>query len=184
MTATTPRITISIHALRGEGDGFGRTVNHNRAISIHALRGEGDSLCRDTYYQSLKFQSTPSVGRATRLPNIMPMLRLFQSTPSVGRATTLVDIKRYDYKLFQSTPSVGRATPWERAVYQWRTFQSTPSVGRATKRGVPFLYRQQISIHALRGEGDLGRNGLWIYKRPISIHALRGEGDRFERSCL
>ena len=34
---------ISIHALRGEGDGCREAdkVNHNM-ISIHALRGEGD----------------------------------------------------------------------------------------------------------------------------------------------
>ena len=78
-------------------------------------------------------------------------------------------------------------------------FLSTPSARRATRdlRGVADL--QQISIHALREEGDMGRIVLefrdsYFYPRPprggrpaavtavgsmlvISIHALREEGD-------
>ena len=34
---------ISIHALRGEGDGGGHNVRDGHWISIHALRGEGDA---------------------------------------------------------------------------------------------------------------------------------------------
>ena len=34
-------------------------------------------------------------------------------------------------------------------------FQSTPSVGRATSGGTVSLTNAIISIHALRGEGDL-----------------------------
>ena len=37
-----------------------------------------------------------------------------------------------------------------------------------------------ISIHALRGEGDLSSMGLIKADRDISIHALRGEGDGFQ----
>ena len=33
---------ISIHALRGEGDGGRKTPILHKTISIHALRGEGD----------------------------------------------------------------------------------------------------------------------------------------------
>ena len=79
-----------------------------------------------------KFQSTPSVGRATRKTMKNCIFGSFQSTPSVGRATetwTGVPTLRFisihalrgegDYKFFDS---------WER----------------------PDL----ISIHALRGEGD------------------------------
>ena len=56
---------------------------------------------------------------------------------------------------FQSTPSVGRATRFDcKEVLKLLKFQSTPSVGRATL--LPALRRKngQISIHALRGEGD------------------------------
>ena len=34
-------------------------------ISIHALRGEGDEKARQIIHKTNRFQSTPSVGRAT-----------------------------------------------------------------------------------------------------------------------
>ena len=59
------RYVISIHALRGEGDeDLSDTVRRLR-ISIHALRGEGDGLTKTVRQSSARFQSTPSVGRAT-----------------------------------------------------------------------------------------------------------------------
>ena len=39
-------------------------------------------------------------------------------------------------------------------------FQLTPSVGRATVRCKNLILGQQISIHALREEGDDGRTSL------------------------
>ena len=55
--------------------------------------------------------------------------------------------------------------------------QSTPSVGRATELQAYADRLRNISIHALRGEGDHRiRDNLSDAKR-ISIHALRGEGD-------
>ena len=56
-------------------------------------------------------------------------------------------------------------------------FQSTPSVGRATDVRWNTKRLNSISIHALRGEGDLGQLSISSPK-SISIHALRGEGDR------
>ena len=56
---------ISIHALRGEGDEFGRPVSSRKFISIHALRGEGDKIKHGEWTKDDSFQSTPSVGRAT-----------------------------------------------------------------------------------------------------------------------
>ena len=55
-------------------------------------------------------------------------------------------------------------------------FQSTPSVGRATGGNMRGQKMLNISIHALRGEGD---NFADVIKQTvnISIHALRGEGD-------
>ena len=57
-------------------------------------------------------------------------------------------------------------------------FLSTPSARRATAIDVSGQIGRQISIHALREEGDecrehAGRN------QCISIHALREEGDVF-----
>ena len=57
-----------------------------------------------------------------------------------------------------------------------QAFQSTPSVGRATENFAAMRDRGQISIHALRGEGDNCSSGKHD-SQHISIHALRGEGD-------
>ena len=57
--------TISIHALREEGD---KTVdNRHKAleISIHALREEGDDAPRHYPSTTYQFLSTPSARRAT-----------------------------------------------------------------------------------------------------------------------
>ena len=59
---------ISIHALRGEGDKEQRDNYKAQAdISIHALRGEGDFATKKTLSGAIRFQSTPSVGRATKI---------------------------------------------------------------------------------------------------------------------
>ena len=104
-----------------------------------------------------------------------------------------------DYK-FLSTPSARRATgsvPGRGAHYG--KFLSTPSARRATKFKYPKQPDLEISIHALREEGDRGSQTakecqLYFYPRPprggrlavlraelerdvISIHALREEGD-------
>ena len=78
-------------------------------------------------------------------------------------------------------------------------FLSTPSVGRATAAAALSAAWLAISIHALRGEGDVDKQlfanqilrflstpsvGRATLEQPellldfkISIHALRGEGD-------
>ena len=79
--------------------------------------------------------------------------------------------------VFQSTPSVGRATLSETPlIYMTEVFQSTPSVGRATHGFCKLYNKQKISIHALRGEGDIFLSSFCA-NIVISIHALRGEGD-------
>ena len=41
--------------------------------------------------------------------------------------------------------------------------------------------RRYISIHALRGEGDIVREKYDGIRADISIHALRGEGDKLQK---
>ena len=86
------------------------TTNLTREISIHALRGEGDNSAEAHLLERSRFQSTPSVGRATAAIVFDSSIQAFQSTPSVGRATT--------------------------------------------PRQIDMILRR-ISIHALRGEGDI-----------------------------
>ena len=62
--------------------------NKNSNISIHALRGEGDGYQTKKKNYQQEFQSTPSVGRATGTNSKNCYTdKEFQSTPSVGRAT-------------------------------------------------------------------------------------------------
>ena len=55
-------------------------------ISIHALRVEGD-LAQASRSSRVAFQSTPSVWRATDMRSAGVTHAEFQSTPSVWRAT-------------------------------------------------------------------------------------------------
>ena len=56
-------------------------------------------------------------------------------------------------------------------------FLSTPSGWRATISFADRLGKIDISIHALRVEGDAGID-YGVREYPISIHALRVEGDK------
>ena len=61
-------------------------------------------------------------------------------------------------------------------IHQHKKFLSTPSARRATNYLNKSSRPLEISIHALREEGDRSASGLG-HRRPISIHALREEGD-------
>ena len=58
--------SISIHALREEGDGAGETKLELDRISINALREEGDILPSVIISSIFIFLSTPSARRATQ----------------------------------------------------------------------------------------------------------------------
>ena len=60
-----PADTISIHALREEGDARSVLPNSLKTISIHALREEGDNQFFAAEIKEWKFLSTPSARRAT-----------------------------------------------------------------------------------------------------------------------
>ncbi len=118
---------------------------------------EGDFIRqRHSLKMSQDFNPRPPWGGRHSGPQIFSCRAgRFQSTPSVGRAT------------IGSSQSVIAATnfnprpPWggrqsslgcSQAVY---VFQSTPSVGRATFLKMVKDEFDGISIHALRGEGDM-----------------------------
>ena len=170
-------------------------------ISIHALRGEGDFNFRPVPpFGTWKFQSTPSVGRATSLTSVFLIRSIFQSTPSVGRATA--SIKENDIPCFISIHALrgeGDHTPGR--VHSHSTaFQSTPSVGRATLTVCDFSFTQSdfnprppwggrrgnnfpfSSFGAFQSTPSVGRATrkdieYAIETLNISIHALRVEGD-------
>ena len=127
---------------------------------------------------NIKFLSTPSARRATDYCNNRFDDPEFLSTPSARRATWLKHAHCHGFFVFLSTPSARRATPpalwYTRRAYKnfyprpprggrpaqlkkrqtVREFLSTPSARRATGRNNRPAAPSDISIHALREEGD------------------------------
>ena len=167
---------ISIHALREEGD-LVKEAHHDNRSNFYPRPPRGGrpppSLADS---QPDEFLSTPSARRATFCVSSLPVCWSFLSTPSARRATEWAD-KMGIAKQFLSTPSARRATK-RRACRACKTtnfyprpprggrptfsscltacsgFLSTPSARRATKMSNTGLTIEQISIHALREEGD------------------------------
>ena len=126
-------------------------------ISIHALREEGDItvLIPNTY--SKTFLSTPSARRATVGKIKAQGAALFLSTPSARRATYKNNKMPFAIK-FLSTPSARRATLEPMNISEMVIlFLSTPSARRATTQVRGTEIRSEISIHALREEGDYAK---------------------------
>ena len=148
-----PSAKISIHALREEGDVGGDPALGLFGISIHALREEGDEEGPKVFRLKTNFYPRPPRGGRPLTVRLSALPRSFLSTPSARRATSA------------SLPCRSPAR-----------FLSTPSARRATVAVVRVCFALEISIHALREEGDRRRP----HQRPaggISIHALREEGD-------
>ena len=82
-----------------------------------------------------------------------------------------------DHSDFYPRPPRG-GRPIRRRVERWiNQFLSTPSARRATSSGESILPLEEISIHALREEGDKKADKTDLETERISIHALREEGD-------
>ena len=122
-------------------------------ISIHALREEGDIEMQSPYRMDGNFYPRPPRG----------------GRPHVGRGHSRVN-------QFLSTPSARRATIRAGEDFFNHGFLSTPSARRATAAFQQPIGIENISIHALREEGD---HVSFRHSRvvKISIHALREEGD-------
>ena len=148
----------------------------NIEISIHALREEGDILSQSMLPCHRDFYPRPPRGGRPQIEEMNDADPAFLSTPSARRATPPFQCEAIDL-VFLSTPSARRATLISRIIVLLAQFLSTPSARRATRNGRRCREVDNISIHALREEGDLP----WVRMRwltKISIHALREEGDR------
>ncbi len=153
------------------------------------------------------FQSTPSVGRATRVRGAENSLgSSFQSTPSVGRATTAsvryaltaaisihalrgegdkisANRRRARRNHFNPRPPWGgRLCCITPPCSLYSTFQSTPSVGRATtEQAIQYELHQYFNPRPPWGGRPLPQQ-ICYRNGEISIHALRGEGDKLPAS--
>ena len=146
-----------------------------------------------------QFLSTPSARRATAIKAYSYAKDGFLSTPSARRATPPGQVQQIRHVDFYPRPPRGGrpATALHRG--KAAVFLSTPSARRATFWRFRNGLCDEISIHALREEGDAVGKDLYLcafkflstpsarratcpYKHPgsvcaISIHALREEGD-------
>ena len=149
--------SISIHALREEGDASLPEGLLRRSISIHALREEGDFS--KVTYRAIRHHFYPRPPRGGRR-RYSPLPQLGQANfyprpPRGGRHRSATHPRTRCQ--FLSTPSARRATPasvgFAVAVFR---FLSTPSARRATDNVDGAKRHRNISIHALREEGDGG----------------------------
>ena len=124
-------------------------------VSIHAFRGEGDSPARPRAPASGCFNPRLPGGRRRSTAAAISAVSSFQSTPSGGKATPVGGTTRREEARFNPRLPGGRRLP--------------PAVALTTN--------QQVSIHAFRGEGDVGRQIPPVPTVGVSIHAFRGEGD-------
>ena len=148
-----------------------------QTISIHALREEGDELDDKGEVKDAKFLSTPSARRATRStrPAAAELRHFYPRPPRGGRPAVLC--------AGQVSPAISIHALREEGDYNFFTvcrpygeFLSTPSARRATQSAAQPHLCPCISIHALREEGD--KEDWELFKEQfISIHALREEGD-------
>ena len=184
---------ISIHALREEGD-VSRKITREINKHFYPRPPRGGRRKRTSFRSSPgDFYPRPPRGGRRKLCPVINCYRLFLSTPSARRATfvtafTLVMvwnfyprpprggrrrrvqmIRRKEY-FYPRPPRGGRpstAGPKKGAMI----FLSTPSARRATPRSVRFHSSRNISIHALREEGDASSlssssPGINFYPRP------------------
>ena len=149
-----------------------------KSISIHALREEGD-LFRNGCFQNHPLYFYPRPPRGGRHFRRMMMLRDHEI--SIHALREEGDTSRLTFFLqaskFLSTPSARRAT----ALHPPESASNGISIHALREEGDPGYVQGRpaafcISIHALREEGD-----LWMicfcWSMEISIHALREEGD-------
>ena len=147
-------LKISIHALREEGDREHTLHCADSTISIHALREEGDPAVRVRTGRAVRISihALREEGDAANTPLSTVARNFYPRPPRGGRRLLFLLLDAGNG--FLSTPSARRATHqchWLRLLLR---FLSTPSARRAThlRRGSGLC--QQISIHALREEGD------------------------------
>ena len=132
LTRYVKKKTISIHALREEGDTSRGSSARCIPISIHALREEGDRPPSVVASKVCYFYPRPPRGGRRDLAGVPGAIYRFLSTPSARRATGCGSGCAARREEFLSTPSARRAT--------------LPAGCKRPATG--------ISIHALREEGD------------------------------
>ena len=169
-------------------------------ISIHALREEGDYLRGRKSQKPAYFYPRPPRGGRLLLDDLPDFQSIFLSTPSARRATDhLEDILRKHIisihalreegdrprlaalpphrDFYPRPPRGGRPGVCRPRMPSRLNFYPRPPRGGRLDLVWQLYHRTEISIHALREEGD-AMPPVWpVTPNSISIHALREEGD-------
>ena len=109
------------------------TDDPHPTISIHALREEGDAVCQCQILQEQNFYPRPPRG-GRQNPSVCDIIGVsFLSTPSARRATCCGAGKEHDVgNFYPRPPRGGRRSAGARRGHTGR-FLSTPSARRATR---------------------------------------------------
>ena len=201
MWATPTMKSISIHALREEGDDHGFEIQPEAAIflstpsarratphrlgvvqgqpiSIHALREEGDLELYGVPAANIRFLSTPSARRATfgRSWTVTALSYFYPRPPRGGRPSKPPFCCALTRISIHALREEGDSPFWHiNDVAQ--IFLSTPSARRAThpvggvRAGESDFYPRPPRGGRPGGQPDA------LAIQPISIHARREEGD-------
>ena len=130
-------------------------------ISIHALREEGDYTPSRQQVYAERFLSTPSARRATYFFMVLHSIKSnFYPRPPRGGRHAIAAPKGQVQNFYPRPPRGGRRRGLV-ALVLVRRFLSTPSARRATAAVLVFYELDRISIHALREEGDQHSAGAW-----------------------
>ena len=205
-TRTCTRCDFYPRPPRGGRPWTGSCRTRHTSISIHALREEGDSTSSGSFITAPRFLSTPSARRAThriqvqlrQLPISIHALReegdflkircVFQNRyfyprpPRGGRRMWPRQRSRSCRYFYPRPPRGGRLCPWRSFLPSRERFLSTPSARRATR-----LPRKPSPADCYfyprppRG-GRLTAAAEVLAAPAISIHALREEGDKLTRA--
>ena len=126
-----------------------------------------------------KFLSTPSARRATRgkARKATPRKHFYPRPPRGGRRWNGVHIRRMRWNFYPRPPRGGRLAVFPLLCLHDTYFYPRPPRGGRLVESTRHGNAVDISIHALREEGDGGPRGPFRFLQ-ISIHALREEGDR------
>ena len=168
-------MSISIHALRGEGDRI-PSPSGSQWANFYPRPPRGGRRCRVIWVQSLlEFLSTPSAGRATwQLSCTGNVTYDFYPRPPRG-GRLLVGRRCCVVSAISIHALRGEGDRWtHRAIVRSFKFLSTPSAGRATSSRNTGRLPRKISIHALRGEGDGGAQAQRAGPRDFYPRPPRG----------
>ena len=148
------------------------------------LPGGRRPTIRITVFNFVKFQSTPSGGKATVAVAAEPGSdSQFQSTPSGGKATSHPSVSRCRAIRFNPRLPGGRRHGVTRRRIPPRSFNPRLPGGRRRCPAHAPDATTPVSIHAFRGEGDVC--GVAVFRHVmVSIHAFRGEGDGSDHRCI